>query len=208
MPKRRKQKSRLEQSYARQRKRIQNALYRAKKHGYQFDVIVIPAIPKRITEASVRRLSKITPEYIRSKAVSKTNPVVTTSKKHKLEYENEYKIKSLTPSTGVKGSDIFSRIVISNYKAHISRFNETAYTILNNWLNQMISIYGAEDVAVMLERGAEEGHIVTYKIAYDSSKINNYISRMVDYLESMGTLERDTLIDALENDEFYMSDEF
>ena len=55
--------------YKRERKRIQQFIYRAKKRGYSFSSDVIPQIPKNITEGSVRNLKKRTKEYLYERSV-------------------------------------------------------------------------------------------------------------------------------------------
>lgn len=71
--------SKVELDYRRERKRIQNFIRRAQKRGYTFvepktgEFFEMPAIPKKITEASVRRLKKFTPQYLYSKSVKATD---------------------------------------------------------------------------------------------------------------------------------------
>lgn len=50
----------INKAYAKERKRIQSFLSRASKRGYQFPEGILPAIPKRKTEASIRRLKRLT----------------------------------------------------------------------------------------------------------------------------------------------------
>ena len=54
-----------ENEYYRIRSRIQHRLSAYRVKGYDVSSINVPAIPKRITEGSINRLSKITTEYIR-----------------------------------------------------------------------------------------------------------------------------------------------
>lgn len=55
------------QQLYKQRNRINRALRRMEKQGYMFPDFFLPPIPKRITKASVSRLEKITPKYLREK---------------------------------------------------------------------------------------------------------------------------------------------
>ena len=68
MAKRRKQ-TPAERAYSKQVKRIKQFIRRAEKRGYQFSEDVLPLRPKRITQASVRKLAKLTPEKLYQKAV-------------------------------------------------------------------------------------------------------------------------------------------
>ena len=58
-----------ERAYAKQVKRIKQFISRAEKRGYKFSEDVLPQKPKRITQASVRKLAKLTPEKLYQKAV-------------------------------------------------------------------------------------------------------------------------------------------
>lgn len=60
--------SQLESEYSKQRKRIQNFMRRAEKRGYVFEENALPAKPKKITKASVNRLSKLTAQELYKKA--------------------------------------------------------------------------------------------------------------------------------------------
>ena len=54
-----------ENEYYRIRSRVQHRLSEYRVKGYDVSSINVPSIPKRITEGSINRLSKITTEYIR-----------------------------------------------------------------------------------------------------------------------------------------------
>ena len=54
-----------ENEYYRIRSRVQHRLSAYRVKGYDVSSINVPSIPKRITEGSINRLSKITTEYIR-----------------------------------------------------------------------------------------------------------------------------------------------
>ncbi len=56
--------------YMKQRKRIQSFIKRAEKRGYSFPSGILPPIPKNITQASINRLAKLTPEKLYSKATA------------------------------------------------------------------------------------------------------------------------------------------
>lgn len=58
----------IKDEYRKERKRIQSYVNKLKRKGYVFEDAILPPIPKRITAGSVRRLSAITPEKIRSKS--------------------------------------------------------------------------------------------------------------------------------------------
>lgn len=57
-----------ERAYSAQVKRIKNFIRRAEKRGYIFNENTLPTKPKRITQASVRRLQRLTPQQLYKKA--------------------------------------------------------------------------------------------------------------------------------------------
>lgn len=59
----------LQEQYLKEIKRIKNAIRREAKKGNVLTTDIIPPKPKKITEQTIRRLNKITPDKIRSKAV-------------------------------------------------------------------------------------------------------------------------------------------
>lgn len=58
----------IKERYRKERRRIQSFLSKASKRGYIWEQNPLPAIPKRITEASVRRLLKLSPDALYKKA--------------------------------------------------------------------------------------------------------------------------------------------
>ena len=67
--------SEIKARYMRERRRIQSIIYRAeKKENRIVDRTILPAIPKKITEASVRRLKGITARDVQEKAVTWYDP--------------------------------------------------------------------------------------------------------------------------------------
>lgn len=58
----------INKAYAKERNRVKSFVRRAEKRGYSFPESIIPSIPKRKTEASIRKLKKLTKEALYSKA--------------------------------------------------------------------------------------------------------------------------------------------
>ena len=58
------------QEYRKERRRIQSFLRRNRAKGYIFPDNILPDQPKRITPASIRRLKRITPEFLYKNVVS------------------------------------------------------------------------------------------------------------------------------------------
>jgi hypothetical protein len=60
--------SATEKEYRKERKRVQSFIKRAEKRGYVFENFTLPEKPKKITQASVNRLKKLTPKELYKKA--------------------------------------------------------------------------------------------------------------------------------------------
>lgn len=58
----------INKAYAKERNRVLSFINRAEKRGFNFPENTVPLIPKRKTQASIRKLEKLTKEYLYSKA--------------------------------------------------------------------------------------------------------------------------------------------
>lgn len=228
MAKRRKQ-TPAERDYSKQVKRIKQIISRAEKRGYQFSEDVLPQRPKRVTQASVRKLAKLTPEKLYQKAVygglASEGEIVPASEGVKLERSlrakkaaetRKYRLTEpvqeptntpgfVPPENISEDGAFFDAVVISGFKAHVSQFNEHASNLLLSWLDRILETNDVHDVATMLNDGAEAGLIVTYQIVYSQDKLTQYMSEMLDYLPEAGPLFKAEMMDAMEEEEDFSS---
>lgn len=228
MAKRRKQ-TPAERAYSKQVKRIRQFISRAEKRGYQFSDNVLPQRPKRVTQASVKKLAKITPEKLYQKAVygglATMGEIVPAIEGLKLERSLRAKKSAQTrkyrlahpkqqptntpgfepPENISKDTTFFDAVVISGFRSHVRQFNERASDLLLSWLDKILSTNDAHDVASMLNDGAEAGLIITYQIVYSQDKLTQYMSEMLNYLPEAGPLFKAEIMDALEEEEDYSS---
>lgn len=228
MAKRKKQTS-AERAYSKQVKRIKQFMRRAEKRGYQFSENVLPQRPKRVTQVSVRKLAKLTPEKLYQKAVygglASGGEIVTATEGVKLERSlrakkaaetRKYRLaKPVQEPTNTPGfvppenisedGTFFDSVVISGFKAHVRQFNEHASNLLLSWLDRILATNDVHDVATMLNDGAEAGLIVTYQIVYSQDKLTQYMSEMLDYLPEAGEFFKAEMMDAMEEEEDFSS---
>lgn len=196
------------QEYRKQRKRIQSTVSRYRRQGLivQYE---IPEIPKTITAASIRRLKQVTPKAIQNKSYGaneygekisyKKQRAIAKEEKKKMQ-QKILKTEKLLYSSLPNETDI----VIQNFKAYITAFNETAKGVINEWLSRLMLTHDKEEVANMLQKSAEDGTMVNYKVVYQRTLLLNALSKMADNMEKLGTLERQKLIDAMEYEENYV----
>lgn len=218
-----------ERAYSKQVRRIKQFISRAEKRGFHFNENVLPKRPNRITQASVRKLAKLTPDKLYDKAeysgTLSYGEIVPSIEGLKLERSTrankgaetkKYKLTHPTQEpTNTKGfippenisedTSFFDAVVISGFKAHVRQFNEHASNLLLSWLDKILATNDVHDVATMLNDGAEAGLIVTYQIVYSQDKLTQYMSEMLDYLPEAGELFKAEMMDAMEEEEDYSS---
>lgn len=229
MAKRKSKQTANQREYAKQVKRIKQFIRRAEKRGYQFSENVLPKQPKRVTQASIRKLARLTPEKLYQKAVyageASFGEIVKGTEGVKLERSlrakkaaetRKYRLAEPTQeSTNTPGfvppenisndTSFFDAVVITGFKAHVRQFNEHASNLLLSWLDRILATNDVHDVATMLNDGAEAGLIVTYQIVYSQDKLTQYMSEMLDYLPEAGSLFKAEMMDAMEEEEDFSS---
>lgn len=220
-------KSVYQREYSKELKRIKSFIKRAEKRGYIFNENVIPKKPKKITQQSVDVLKKLTPEKLYSKAKyasalsfgeivssKKGKQLESKAKVQKAKLSRKYKLQmptqETTNTTGFEPPEnisedvsFFDNVVISGFRVHVRQFNEKASALLLNWLDKILQTNDVHDVATMLNDGAEAGNIVTYQIVYSTDKLYQYMSNMLDYLPEAGTLFKEEMMEAMEEEEQY-----
>ena len=214
-----------ERAYSKQVKRIKQFISRAEKRGYQFGEDVLPQRPKRVTQSSVRKLAKLTPEKLYQKAVygglASEGEIVPATEGVKLERylrakkaaeTRKYKLAESTqeptntpgfvpPENISEDGTFFDAVVITGFKAHVRQFNEHASNLLLSWLDRILATNDVHDVATMLNDGAEAGLIITYQIVYSQDKLTQYMSEMLNYLPEAGPMFKAEMMDAMEEEE-------
>lgn len=177
--------------YEKQRNRILSYARKLKKKGLQYE-IYIPTL-NQLRKSGVkgqeltkltRELKRITPEEIRSRSVA-------------------IPIQSPPPMTIDETGSLYDRIVISNFRALISQFNEYARNELTRWLNAIIAQTSEHETAVMLDRGAENGLILTYKFVYNRQRLFEYMANMIEYLPEAGEFTKESIMDVVQTEEDY-----
>ena len=208
----------IQQQYRKERRRIQNAMNRLEKQGYVLPEGLLPSMPKKITQASINRLKKITSESIykkskkldfetgeitpgivaRDKARSQRAKKAARRRAFKQEYASPQVYTEPTQyTTFPSGADI----IINNFRSDvIGRFPESAGPILNRWLDGLLAQQDKEDVANMLETAAANGVVIDYKVAYNTEALMGAIADFMDYLDTTSGFKQD-LMDTIEFEE-------
>lgn len=208
----------IQQQYRKERRRIQNAMNRLEKQGYVLPEDLLPSMPKKVTQASINRLKKITSESIYKKSkkldfeTGEITPGIVARDKARSQRAKEaarrrsFKQEYVSPqfyteppqyTTFPSGADI----IINNFRSDvIGRFPESAGPILNRWLDGLLAQQDKEDVANMLETAAANGVVIDYKVAYNTEALMGAIADFMDYLDTTSGFKQD-LMDTLEFEE-------
>lgn len=208
----------VQQQYKKERNRIQSAMRRLEKQGYVLPDDLLPSTPKKVTQASINRLKKITTESIYKKSVrldvetGEITPGIVARDKARSQRAKEaarrrsFKQEYVSPqfyteppqyTTFPSGADI----IINNFRSDvIGRFPESAGPILNRWLDGLLAQQDKEDVANMLETAAANGVVIDYKVAYNTEALMGAIADFMDYLDTTSGFKQD-LMDTLEFEE-------
>lgn len=211
----------IQKQYAKQTHRIREAIRRAEKAGFEVSPNIIPPSPKKVTAATIRKLSKITPEAIKSKSRFvdfSTGEILTGNegialrkaeaaekrrasvKRRKRPSAEKTKSESVpTPSVSKEEPPQFSAIVFSNFKVHISYFNPAAQALCLRFLDTLIASLGPDKAAEVLETGKNNGNWLEPKVAYNLDLLSEALADMLNYTEATPE-ERAAVLDELEDE--------
>lgn len=190
MATKRKKSSKLQTEYRKQRRRIQNliASYRRKGYDVQFE---LPAIPKRITQASVRRLAKITPKTVQEKTYGidyETGEQISyyraQSQRRILKQKERQTKKPVQTKQKTTQVEVLkaSTVIVRSFRYQISQYPPSAFLLVSRWLDAQIETYGAEAVSRMLQQGADAGLWLTPKEVYKEENIRMMLNGMMDFI--------------------------
>lgn len=211
--------SQVEIEYSKQRKRIQSFIRKHEKEGFYFEENILPAVPKKITKASVSRLKKITPQKLYSKAVyageASYGEVVSSykgrqlrkqeakKKREKRQRLKKQRIKTPRPKR-IKDKvstdkSFYTRTVLSGWYATLENYSKSpAYSVLRMWMNKLIRDNGEDAVARMLEQAASNGNILVWSVAYKTEEAIEYMGNVMKYLQDQGDIYQDEMEENIE----------
>lgn len=169
-------KSQLLKEYNKERNRIKRFIRNAEKRGYVFEPNLIPPKPKTITSGSIRRLSKIRPAQLYSKAyaISAVTGQPITVEQKKREIREEASRKAWETRRRKKDQADYNRINSNKewqQKFHASKLvwdkvqsmianvgvqQSQSADLLNNLLNSQIEKYGADIVLYSIAQASED----------------------------------------------------
>ena len=223
MAKRRKQ-TPAEKAYNRERRRIQRQINRLSKRGYDVPENLLPPRPKRITEASVRRLQKITTPkiYERSRFIDfESGEILSGTEGRKLERQaaarraaetrrirRESQRKVRPPETLQAQLPIveyvqFDEQILTVFQMEMTEIygrNEKLFNYISRWFKLARQRYGDEDLAEALEKSKANGEWPGWEGVSDSEIL---VGKLTGILEMVGGTSggRQEILEALEEGE-------
>nr|DAK42512.1 MAG TPA: hypothetical protein [Caudoviricetes sp.] len=199
----------VEQAYRRERQRIQRQINRMTKRGYDVPQL-LPKIPKLITQASVRRLKKITTEklYKESRFVDiETGEILTSKEGQKLELSRRRKPKQKVkapPPTPVAPPEpdyvMFDKQILTVFTMEMTEIfgrNEKLFNYITRWYNMSLEKYGAEEMAEALEKAKSEGLFPGWEAVSDSEILVGKLEAITN-LMAINSESREELFEELE----------
>lgn len=162
--------------YNKERNRIKRFIRNAEKRGYVFEPNLIPPKPKKITSGSVRRLAKIKPPQLYSKAYAISEvtgqPITVEQRKREIReqaarkaWETRRRKKDKEDYTRTKTDKEWqqmfhaSKLVWDKVQSLISNVGiqqSQSADLLNNLLNSQIQQYGADSVLYSIAQASED----------------------------------------------------
>lgn len=133
-----------------------------------------------------------------SKIKSSKAPKVEQQTSRLTDMETGEVVQEILPTVNTD-ENFYSTFIIESWRRQLDTYSSgEAYTMLKNWLDDMIAQNGKDNVAEMLQRGASEGHLLTWETVYKVGEAERYISAMLDYLPDQSELYKEEVQDKFE----------
>ena len=199
----------VKQVYRKERQRIQRQINRMTKRGYDVPEL-LPKIPKKITEASVRRLKKLTTEklYKESRFIDfETGEILTSEEGQKLEKVRRRrpkpKVQALPPSPVAPQEPeyvIFDKQILTVFTMEMTEIfgrNEKLFNYITRWYNRSLEKYGAEEMAEALEQAKAQGMFPGWEAVSDGEILVGKLEAITN-LMAINSESREELFEELE----------
>ena len=197
------------QAYRRERQRIQRQINRMAKRGYDVPQL-LPKIPKLITQASVRRLKKITTEklYKESRFIDiETGEILTSKEGQELERSRRKKPKQKVqapPPTPIAPPEpdyvMFDKQILTVFTMDMTEIfgrNERLFNYITRWYNMSLEKYGAEEMAEALEKAKSEGLFPGWEAVSDNEILVGKLQAITSMM-AINSESREELFEELE----------
>ena len=180
--------------YTKQRNRVIAYIRKLRKQGLEVDLYFPTELELRKsgvkgTELAglTRKLKQLTSKELKRLATPKPTQEPTNTPGF------------IPPENISEDESFFDNVVISQWYGTLGEFsNGEAYNLLRSWMGNTIRTEGKHNTAVMLQDGAENGHLLTWEVVYRHDNAVLYIGYMLDYLPDEGVLYKEETLDKIE----------
>lgn len=205
----------VKQAYSRERQRIQQQINRMTKRGYDVPEL-LPKIPKKITEASVRRLKKLTTEklYKESRFIDIETGEILTGKQGQL-IENKQRAQRAVQTRRNKTEGYQDRNGKTVYDVEVVQFDQQVLTVftmemteifgrihklfnyITAWFTASRFKYGDEELAEVLQQTKESGGWPGWECVSDGELLRGKLTAITD-LMAINRESREEMFEELE----------
>lgn len=170
----------IKNEYRRVRRNLLARIKRLEKKGYDVEVKV-PKIPKKITEASIRRLNKMDSGWLKKHSFA---PDVETGEKINY-YQKSYRNKQKKQKPDKKHKNIPHdyELALDRFYEIIDMYPERSYMFIKARLDSLVAVYGQKVVGLKLKNMIENGDIVTPSEAYNFGVLIEMSNSLAKLLE-------------------------
>lgn len=180
--------------YTKQRNRVTAYIRKLRKQGLEVDLYFPTELELRKsgvkgTELAglTRKLKQLKPKELKQLATPKPTQEPTNTPGF------------IPPENMSQDESFFDNVVISQWYGTLGEFsNGEAYNLLRSWMGNTIRTEGKHNTAIMLQDGAENGHLLTWDVVYKHDNAVLYIGYMLDYLPDEGVLYKEEILDKIE----------
>lgn len=182
--------------YTSQRNRVTSYIRKLRKKGLEVDIYFPTELELRKTgvrgselSALTRKLKQYTPKVLKQIATPISQPA-----------QEPTNTPGFVPPENISDDgSFFENVVISQWYATLAEFsNGEAYNLLRTWMGNTVRTQGKHNTAIMLQDGAENGHLLTWDVVYKHDNAVLYIGYMLDYLPDEGLLYKEEMLDKIE----------
>lgn len=180
--------------YTKQRNRVIAYTRKLRKQGLEVDLYFPTELELRKSGVKgaelaglTRKLKQLTSKELKRLATPKSTQEPTNTPGF------------IPPENISEDESFFDNVVISQWYGTLGEFsNGEAYNLLRSWMGNTIRTEGKHNTVIMLQDGAENGHLLTWDVVYKHDNAVLYIGYMLDYLPDEGVLYKEEILDKIE----------
>lgn len=183
--------------YTKQRNRVNAYIRKLRNQGLEVDLYFPTELQLRKSGVKGAELTKLTRKLKQLKLKELKQLATPIIPKSTQEPTNTPSF--IPPENISKDESFFDNVVISQWYGTLGEFsNGEAYNLLRSWMGNTIRTEGKHNTAIMLQDGAENGHLLTWEVVYKYDNAVLYIGYMLDYLPDEGVLYKEETLDKIE----------